>query len=386
LFEREKKNRAKKIMFSWPELRTLAAYAAAGLLFGFGNEKSRGHSIQGIYTQLNWSHHALLKLFCAGMSGSLLAFATLHSIPAFRRKAQKAFQFTTDYDGRSWQTSALGGALIGAGMAISGSCPGMGAVQLGAGYASAVYTIAGGCAGAFAWSAFLHRPQPRRNELPLTLHGLLGVSYPVAAFGAGIAMAGFVAGVEYLTPWNGPVEAPYLVPVPLPSPAEHVGILSLPAWPAWVGGITLGLAQIILVLFGEVTLGCARAFEFPGAVIGQRWSEYCKSVLRQPAAARHTMVAYFAFVTLGSFISSKLSGTYGAATDVPGAYQFVGSFLYIFGARMSGGCTSGHGLSGFGTLHLQPIIATMMMFVGGIPTALVMTYGYGMKLPGLSHF
>ena len=50
----------------------------------------------------------------------------------------------------------------------------------------------------------------------------------------------------------------------------------------------------------------------------------------------------------------------------------------LFGARMAGGCTSGHGISGFGLLYTNSIITVAFIFVGGIFTAFAMddfTYG-----------
>ena len=43
-----------------------------------------------------------------------------------------------------------------------------------------------------------------------------------------------------------------------------------------------------------------------------------------------------------------------------------------FGARMAGGCTSGHGISGTLQLSVGSWIAVVCFFVGGIATALLM--------------
>ena len=53
---------------------------------------------------------------------------------------------------------------------------------------------------------------------------------------------------------------------------------------------------------------------------------------------------------------------------------FVGGAAVMFGARLAGGCTSGHGISG--TLHLAASswIFTAMLFAAAIPTARIL-YG-----------
>ena len=48
-----------------------------------------------------------------------------------------------------------------------------------------------------------------------------------------------------------------------------------------------------------------------------------------------------------------------------------GGILVGLGTRISGGCTSGHGISGVGRFSLRSIIATMTFMVVGILTVLI---------------
>jgi hypothetical protein len=48
---------------------------------------------------------------------------------------------------------------------------------------------------------------------------------------------------------------------------------------------------------------------------------------------------------------------------------FVGGFVLLFGARLAGGCTSGHGISGISQLAVGSVITVIFMFVGGIIAA-----------------
>lgn len=56
------------------------------------------------------------------------------------------------------------------------------------------------------------------------------------------------------------------------------------------------------------------------------------------------------------------------------AIAFVGGAIMAFGARLAGGCTSGHGISGTLQLSVSSWIALACFFVGGALTAQVM-YG-----------
>ena len=56
----------------------------------------------------------------------------------------------------------------------------------------------------------------------------------------------------------------------------------------------------------------------------------------------------------------------------PPIAAFIGGFLMIFGSRMGGGCTSGHGLSGMPLMHVRSFVGVPMMFFGGIVAGFVM--------------
>ena len=49
----------------------------------------------------------------------------------------------------------------------------------------------------------------------------------------------------------------------------------------------------------------------------------------------------------------------------------VGGILVGFGTKISGGCTSGHGISGVGRFSLRSIIATITFMIVGILTVLI---------------
>lgn len=44
----------------------------------------------------------------------------------------------------------------------------------------------------------------------------------------------------------------------------------------------------------------------------------------------------------------------------------------MLGARIAGGCTSGHGISGMASLGLASFVTVAAMFAGGIASALVL--------------
>lgn len=84
----------------------------------------------------------------------------------------------------------------------------------------------------------------------------------------------------------------------------------------------------------------------------------------------------------GSFQSEKVppvwSDRFGSRVGVRAAGAFLGGILAIFGARLAGGCPSGHGISGMMQLSLSGLIALVCFFLGGIVVARIV-YGGGKK-------
>jgi uncharacterized membrane protein YedE/YeeE len=90
-------------------------------------------------------------------------------------------------------------------------------------------------------------------------------------------------------------------------------------------------------------------------------------------------------LALGAFVSSRLSGDvrtepveqmwrvrFGGSRWKRNAFAFLGGVLLMFGARVAGGCTSGHGISGSLQLALSGWVFFISIFASGIATAFVL--------------
>jgi uncharacterized protein len=90
-------------------------------------------------------------------------------------------------------------------------------------------------------------------------------------------------------------------------------------------------------------------------------------------------------LALGAFVSSRLSGDrpaepvdrlwaarFGASRWKRYMVAFLGGVILMFGARLAGGCTSGHGISGSLQLALSGWVFFGSVFVSGIVTALLL--------------
>ncbi len=85
---------------------------------------------------------------------------------------------------------------------------------------------------------------------------------------------------------------------------------------------------------------------------------------------------------IGGYLASAIGGGRKAAAPIEPvhAYEtsavrryigaFVGGFLLLFGARLAGGCTSGHIISGITQLSLSGLLFGAAVFASGVPVAL----------------
>ena len=94
---------------------------------------------------------------------------------------------------------------------------------------------------------------------------------------------------------------------------------------------------------------------------------------------------FLLMTAVGAFVSSKVSGTF-SWEKVPQVWRdsrgpgvagrmiaaFLGGMILLYGARMAGGCTSGHGISGTLQLAVSGWVFFVAMFASGIVTAKIL--------------
>jgi len=166
-------------------------------------------------------------------------------------------------------------------------------------------------------------------------------------------------------------------------------LLTQKAWSPYLAGAVIGLLQIPTFILMDTALGASSSFVTAAAHIlsfvdaGSTQVKYFASHMW--GAKNWWQVAVVIGIALGAFISMRLSGanrqtispvwnrttgTTSLAARAPIA--FLGGFIMLFGARIAGGCTSGHGVSGMAQLAVGSTLAVAAMFAGGIITAMLL--------------
>ena len=162
--------------------------------------------------------------------------------------------------------------------------------------------------------------------------------------------------------------------------------LSDKAWSPYVAGAVIGLLQIPTFLLMDTALGASSSFVTVAAHIAALFDSHVGEVKYLAShmwgAKNWWQVAVVGGIAVGAFLSMRLSGArrqtispvWARAMGTPtlasrAPVAFLAGFIMLFGARIAGGCTSGHGISGMAQLSAGSTLAVAAMFAGGILTA-----------------
>ena len=136
-------------------------------------------------------------------------------------------------------------------------------------------------------------------------------------------------------------------------------IVNFTPYSALIGGIIIGLAVVIFFLFN-------------GRLVGI--SGIAANALNQKER-RIDNILFLVGLILGPILYVLISNkeiNISISNSLP--LLIVAGLLVGIGTRISGGCTSGHGISGIGRFSLRSIIATITFMVVGILTVLIKNF------------
>lgn len=166
--------------------------------------------------------------------------------------------------------------------------------------------------------------------------------------------------------------------------------LMMERWSPYIVGALIGILNIgALLLSGKVLAASTSFLKVSGYIIKVFKKEKLNNneYYQQNKPEIDWGMMLVLGVIIGAFISSILSGDFKFQILPPMWEQeisssfglrffaaFIGGTLLGIGARWSGGCTSGHGISGTSQLSVISWVAAICFFVGGIAAAFLI-YG-----------
>lgn len=132
------------------------------------------------------------------------------------------------------------------------------------------------------------------------------------------------------------------------------------------GGLCIGLGVALLYLTTGRLAGMSSVFTSSWSYLSAR------EIFRQPRwlASRAWRLQLALGLVLGAMLWwLTLGPAEPLATGVPAWRLLLGGLLAGFGARLAGGCTSGHGICGIGSLKLPSLLAVLTFMATGFATA-----------------
>src|SRR3989338_9085664 len=115
----------------------------SGLVFGVALEKGDVHRPLTIWRQMNMQKFTMVKMFLSAAASGAVAIGAMNALGLNSQEHVKPL-FPL--------ANVLGGLLLGAGMTVTGACPGTVFAQLGSGVGTAPYVLAGGAVGAMLYA------------------------------------------------------------------------------------------------------------------------------------------------------------------------------------------------------------------------------------------
>ncbi|KAI6785197.1 uncharacterized protein J7T54_006839 [Emericellopsis cladophorae] len=317
-----------------------AAFGAAMLAAGFYNPAI-------VLAQLKFENSHMIQAFLAATAASAVAYSVLEKlgVVSLKPRSNSPLGVLSRYDG-----NITGGSLLGAGMALSGSCPGTMLAQMGAGVTTGFYVFQGAVLGGILYTGFIARAVKVSNDKAgtkaevSTLNEALGLSRTATAALLEMACAAAVIGTVVYT-----------------SPAPGLKI------PGWQGGLLIGCAQLFSMLTRRSMMGVSGSYEEAGKYVW--WLLGGADSASQPGYAN---MVFAGGVAAGAWALGRLVPgiIVGPVQELPPALAISGGALMIIGSRLAGGCTSGHGISGMSLLSTSSAITIMSMFGAGSAVAL----------------
>lgn len=172
---------------------------------------------------------------------------------------------------------------------------------------------------------------------------------------------------------------------PIPSPYPYPE----PAWSPYLVGALIGLLTMFTLTFSKKPVGASSAYAAAAGMIGRlaapRHIASLKYFQDHKPAVSWTFIFVLASIIggwIGAYSGNEWNGRYlqdlwieRFGPDSHGlrtVFAFLGGAVMAYGARLAGGCTSGHGISGALQLAVGSWVALICFFIGGVTTAMLL--------------
>jgi len=326
------------------ELKTTLLILLAGFLFGTILQRAKLNKYNTISGMATLEDYTVAKAIAVavGFGALLYALETGLGLASFHIKPLLLTGII------------VGGLIFGTGMAVLGYCPGTLAISLGEGSLDALAGIIGGLFAGLLYNLF-------GSELSSFLGPDLGKISISSLLGDGVLYysISILIGLLFIA-----------VAFWLNRKERKPGFRWLYA------GVLLAILDgvVFMTKVFDRPIGASTSYPFlAGRIVGLEESGYFAGTLKSgrfevfflagALLAGLSMSLYHKTFKL-TWIHERWASYKGNNVAVRIAWAFLGGFLIILGARMAGGCTSGHVISGGMQLAVSSLMFGLFVFVG----------------------
>jgi len=252
----------------------------------------------------------------------------------------------------------LGGLIFGIGMAILGYCPGTLAVSFGEGSIDALIGIIGGLFGGLVFTLLLPSISgilgPDLGKISLfSLVGNSVVFYLLAV----ILGAGFVWLAFWMNKKDEVKDMKWLYA------GIALAILNFIVFLSFTTNRPMG-ASTTYPYCADLLTGTTQNSYFEKIMIPGNW----EMIFLSGAFLAGLIISLVKKEFKLTLIHDRWKSYKGESNQQRIIWSFVGGFILIFGARMAGGCTSGHIVSGGMQLAISSLVFSAFVFIGLLVT------------------
>lgn len=171
------------------------------------------------------------------------------------------------------------------------------------------------------------------------------------------------------------------------SDTAELPIRGEPAWSPYVVGGLIGLLSMATFYLSDKPIGVSTAYArisgMLGKLVARRHTESLP-YFKETSPVVEWEVMFLGGILIGSLVAAWTGGEL-AGRWLPPLWEarfgadsmterlstaFAGGALMAFGARLAGGCTSGHGISGSLQLSVGSWVSLFCFFLGGMAVAM----------------
>ena len=321
-----------------------------GSLFGYAAQRGR-FCIKSTFQDIQlFGDFTRVRLLLVLLLVELVGFALIAALGWISPAAKPLY----------WKANILGGVFFGIGMVLAGGCAGSITYRLGEGSGLALSAVSGYILASIISEVGMLNPIVKHLQLTShiqeagvpTLHGLLGLPYPVAA----LLFAGLILVAWLLVNFRGRLTQPAGLP---PVEFSIPGIEEVKSWKWLHTGLVLGGAGILAFLLSPAT-----GRNYPLGFTHGYVNLYYYLAGWRDSLAWDTLLLIG--VVMGASVAAVRMREFKLRLPAARAalQSFSGGCLMGFGAILAGGCTIGHLVSGIPLLSCGSLLTSLSIISG----------------------